>query len=79
MSSTEYIVRVHQEEDESYWAAVAELPGCFASGDTLDELSEALAESISLYLRDDDGHSGPAPEALPPPLRVGEMRVTVAA
>lgn len=46
----EYIVRVHQESDGSYWAEVLNLPGCFASGHTLDELREGLAEAISLHI-----------------------------
>jgi predicted RNase H-like HicB family nuclease len=29
---------------------VPELPGCFASGDTLDELFESLHEGVALYL-----------------------------
>ncbi len=37
-------------EDGSYWADVPELPGCFASGDTLDELFDSLQEGIQLYL-----------------------------
>ncbi len=37
-------------EDGSYWAEVVELPGCFASGETLDELFEALREGIAAYL-----------------------------
>ena len=41
--------KVHSE-DGAYWAEVAELPGCFASGATLDELTDALRESIQLYL-----------------------------
>jgi len=41
--------RVHTEEG-AYWAEVTELPGCFASGITLDELTEALRESIQMYL-----------------------------
>ncbi len=44
-----YNVAVHPE-DGSYWAEVVELPGCFASGDTWDELWEALTEAVSLYL-----------------------------
>jgi predicted RNase H-like HicB family nuclease len=43
--------RVHAENG-AYWAEVAELPGCFASGETLDELTEALRESVGLYLTD---------------------------
>jgi predicted RNase H-like HicB family nuclease len=46
-------------EDGNYWADVPELPGCFASGDTLDGLFESLQEGISLYLADEDEQSGP--------------------
>ncbi len=47
----ELTVIVHQERG-SFWAEVSELPGCFASGRTLDELVEALAEAVGLYLWD---------------------------
>jgi predicted RNase H-like HicB family nuclease len=48
-----YVVRIHDEgEGQSLWAEVDELPGCFASGRDMDELREALAEAISLYLSD---------------------------
>lgn len=43
-----------REEDGSYWAEVRELPGCFASGASLDELKEAVVEAITLYLADDE-------------------------
>lgn len=43
---------IHRE-DGSYWADVSELPGCFASGDSLDELIEALLEGVQLYLGED--------------------------
>jgi len=46
-------------EDGEYWAEVPELPGCFASGDNLDELFESLREGISLYGHGDGEHSGP--------------------
>jgi predicted RNase H-like HicB family nuclease len=44
-----YTVRVHAEEG-SLWAQVDELPGVFASGDTVDELEESLAEAIGMVL-----------------------------
>jgi predicted RNase H-like HicB family nuclease len=50
--------RIHIEES-SYWADVPELPGCFASGDTLDELFESLQDGIALYLDDEGESSGP--------------------
>ncbi len=53
----ELTIRVH-EEDGGYWAEVVELPGCFASGTTLDELREALEEAIVMYLEDEASASG---------------------
>lgn len=75
MSQTEYIARVH-EEDGSLWAEVLDLPGCFASGDSLDELRRALEEAVGLYLSDE---RVPGKETRRPTRRltVGEMRVTV--
>jgi predicted RNase H-like HicB family nuclease len=65
----EYRVRIHQE-DGSYWADVEGLPGCFASGRTLDELKEAVVEAITMYLSDDE--AAPAASG-----QVDEMRVLV--
>lgn len=48
----ELTVRIHIEEG-TYWADVLELAGCFASGETLDELFESLQEGIALYLADE--------------------------
>lgn len=45
----ELTLRIH-DEDGSLWAEIDELPGCFASGATPDELVEALHEAIELYL-----------------------------
>jgi predicted RNase H-like HicB family nuclease len=44
-------VEVH-DEDGVLWGRVVELPGCFATGETLDELAEALGEAIALYQAD---------------------------
>lgn len=54
----ELTARIHIEEG-SYWAGVPELPGCFASGDTLDELFESLQEGVALYLTDEDRQNRP--------------------
>jgi predicted RNase H-like HicB family nuclease len=48
-------------EDRSYWADVPELPGCFASGDTLDELFESLREGIGRYMDGGAGRGAGAP------------------
>lgn len=47
--ATTYTLQIHAEQG-GYWAEVQELPGCFASGETIEELREALAEAMSLYL-----------------------------
>lgn len=85
MTTHEYIVRVHHEDSGTLWAEVLDLPGCFASGESLDELREALEEAISLYLHDRPD-AGVIKEMekpkLPSPSRhmeVGEMRVKVPA
>jgi predicted RNase H-like HicB family nuclease len=39
-------------EDGMYWAEVVDRPGLFASGETLDELKEALVEAWFLYTED---------------------------
>ena len=41
---------VHEEEDGSYWTEIKELPGCFASGFSLDELRDATFEAIQMWL-----------------------------
>jgi predicted RNase H-like HicB family nuclease len=48
----DFHARIRQEDDGTYWAEVKELPGCFASGRTLDELKEGLIEAIGLCLPD---------------------------
>ena len=45
-------VTVSEDSDGSYWAKVDELPGCFASGFTLDEIKESTFDAIQLWLPD---------------------------
>ena len=47
-----HLTVVIQQDGPGYWSQVSELPGCFASGRTLSELSDALGEAIGLYLWD---------------------------
>jgi predicted RNase H-like HicB family nuclease len=65
-------VEIH-EEDGVLWGQVVELPGCFATGDDLDELAEALGEAIALY---QSKEAAPAKRPAPPRrqrYRVGRM------
>jgi predicted RNase H-like HicB family nuclease len=59
-----YTVIVHEgEPDEGgYWAEVEELPGCFASGDTLDELEVDIKDAIETYVSALQARGEPVPE-----------------
>ncbi|HEX5712037.1 MAG TPA: type II toxin-antitoxin system HicB family antitoxin [Solirubrobacterales bacterium] len=61
-------------EDGSYWADVPKLPGCFASGDTLDELFDSLSEGIGLYLSESND-----PPASPLRVKTAVLSDTIAA
>ena len=65
----EVTARIHIEDD-SYWADVPELPGCFASGETLDELFDSLREGVALYLAEQGDDPGSSPS--------GPLHVTAA-
>lgn len=51
-TSVKFEVTVHEEDDGSYWSEVKELPGCFASGFSLDEVLEATYDAMQLWLPD---------------------------
>jgi len=50
MARITFHASVNEEADGSYWAEVKELPGCFASGFSIEELQEALLEAIQMCL-----------------------------
>jgi predicted RNase H-like HicB family nuclease len=54
-------VAIH-EEDGMYWAEVPSHPGLFASGQTMDELIEAIGEAWIMYTHDEK----PSPPAIHP-------------
>ncbi|MDO8186053.1 type II toxin-antitoxin system HicB family antitoxin [Conexibacter sp. JD483] len=56
-STKEIPVKIHFE-DGSMWATVDDMPGVFATGDTLEELRGSLSEGISLYLAE-NGQDAP--------------------
>jgi predicted RNase H-like HicB family nuclease len=46
------ITALVHNEDGMYWAEVPEYPGLFASGETMDELIEALTEAWGMYIHE---------------------------
>jgi predicted RNase H-like HicB family nuclease len=53
------------------------LPGCFATGDTLDELMEGLGEAIALYQADSQTAPATAPRTQGKPSRYRVDRLTL--
>jgi predicted RNase H-like HicB family nuclease len=58
----ELVAEVRREEG-MYWAEVPSHPGLFASGETMDELIDALGEAWALYTS--DGRSAPQAAVTP--------------
>jgi antitoxin HicB len=53
MKSTKFTVLVYEntkDEGGGFWATVAELPGCFTSGLTLQEIKENIQDAIETYV-----------------------------
>jgi len=46
-----YQVRIHQE-DGSFWGEFPDLPGCFTSGETKEELLKNAKQALSLFLEE---------------------------
>ena len=57
-----YTVLVHKGTDGSFWAEVDELPGCFGSGMTLEELEEDIKHAIEYHIEGLRDNGLPVPE-----------------
>jgi predicted RNase H-like HicB family nuclease len=66
---------IHEDDDGMFWADVRELPGCFASGATISELTDALLEAVGMCLEDAPA-KGAAAGAPRVRARVEEMTLT---
>jgi predicted RNase H-like HicB family nuclease len=69
---------IHEEDDGTYWAEVKELPGCFASGSSLDELMEGLIEAIGMCLPEKRSVRSRTNGAKGRAARVDEMKLVTA-
>ena len=46
----EYVVVIHSAEEGGYWAEVPALEGCFAQGETVEDLLEEARGAIASHL-----------------------------
>jgi predicted RNase H-like HicB family nuclease len=56
-------VMIIEEGERNYSACLPDLPGCIATGTTLEEVKERMSEAVALHLRGmrEDGLSIPDP------------------
>ncbi|HYU18708.1 MAG TPA: type II toxin-antitoxin system HicB family antitoxin [Chloroflexota bacterium] len=57
----EYVLVIHPAEEGGYWAEVPALEGCFAQGETLEELLAEAREAIRSHIQalKEDGQAVP--------------------
>jgi predicted RNase H-like HicB family nuclease len=74
MSTHDYLIVVHPDEEGGYWTDVPSLPGCGSQGETIDEAVEMTKDAILGYLESlkKHGEEPPREEAI-------AVTVTVAA
>jgi len=63
MSKMQYLVRINKEPDSDWGASVPDLPGCVATGRTIDSALRRIGKAIELHLRGmrEDGLRLPRP------------------
>ena len=54
---------IYERAESNFSAYVPDLPGCIATGDTLEETKELIREAVELHLKEmrKDGEEAPEP------------------
>lgn len=73
----DYIIVIHAAEHGGYWAEVQALPGCFAQGETFDDLLGDVRGAIASHLEAlrDDGQPVPDGDLIVASVRIPEPAV----
>jgi predicted RNase H-like HicB family nuclease len=63
MKKRQYLVRINKDPDSDWGASVPDLPGCIATGKTIDSALRRIQSAIGLHLRGlrEDGIKPPLP------------------
>lgn len=63
MRKTQYLVRINKDPESDWGASVPDLPGCVATGKTIDAALRRIQTAIQLHLRGlrEDGIRPPRP------------------
>ena len=76
MRKRQYLVRINKDPVSDWGASVPDLPGCVATGKTIDVALRRIQEAIEIHLQDmrEDGLRPPRPR----PTTLGRRRETCA-
>lgn len=63
MRKVQYLVRINKDPDSDWGASVPDLPGCVATGKTIDAALRRIGRAIEIHLRGmrEDGFRPPRP------------------
>ncbi len=63
MKKVQYLVRINRDPDSDWGASVPDLPGCVATGKSIDVALRRIEKAIALHLRGmhEDGMKQPLP------------------
>jgi predicted RNase H-like HicB family nuclease len=63
MKKLQYLVRINKDINSDWGASVPDLPGCVATGKTIDAALRRVEKAIALHLRGmrEDGDKPPVP------------------
>lgn len=63
MKRLQYLVQINKDPDSDWGASVPDLPGCVATGKTVDSALRRIEQAIELHLRGmhEDGFKIPPP------------------
>lgn len=63
MRKLQYLVRINKDPDSDWGASVPDLPGCVATGKTIDQAHRRIERAVELHIRGmrEDGLRPPQP------------------
>lgn len=61
-SSTNRVIFILEKSEDEYWVTVKELPGCYASGTTIEEAIANVKDAITEHISELKNHNDPVPE-----------------
>lgn len=64
MTRFQYLVRIDKDPDSDWGASIPDLPGCVATGKTIDQALRRIERAVAIHIRGmrEDGATPPRPK-----------------